>query len=429
MLSKAPHYNKWHHLKSIAEKQNGYFTIRQALKCGYQMSIFPYYQKSGDWVRCERGIYSFSSISPQTGSDNLYLWMLWSCDRTGTSHAIISHHSALQFWNLGKNDSGKTHLLVPGDFSKKHTAVALHRDEIDNFEVEKKYGLRITKPLRTLRDMRKELVSSGNFSTVVSAAIKSGIITEEQAVVRGWRESKSNDYFMFMRGKPMSRYLNPGGKQAFTLVELLVVVAIISILASLLLPMLGRAKEQARIITCGSNIKQTGLCGSLYSDDYADYYMPTMFDGVSHFVQNWGYILVNHDYIVDAKIITCPSTGGLMYADSILHPDKAAWRFKYTHFGYNDKLGLGNVSYQYTRRSQVRSPAATIELGDSIDYSGTPPYWTIYRLGYIANGANWEFHNRHNDGANILWADLHVNWEKDPASKYQDNTKTYFDLN
>src|SRR5436189_3631526 len=73
-----------------------------------------------------------------------------------------------------------------------------------------------------------------------------------------------------------SRRHNAAG---FTLIELLVVIAIIAILASMILPALGKAKQKTQGIYCMNNCKQLMLAWQMYGHDYNDKIIPALHGG------------------------------------------------------------------------------------------------------------------------------------------------------
>ena len=95
----------------------------------------------------------------------------------------------------------------------------------------------------------------------------------------------------------LSKHLAP---RHFTLIELLVVIAIIAILASMLLPALGAAREKSRAVTCIGNLRQLGMVLHMYSSDNKDFIIENQFRSPdSPYAHSWpvGFF----DYIDSGK--------------------------------------------------------------------------------------------------------------------------------
>ncbi|HEY3280737.1 MAG TPA: DUF1559 domain-containing protein [Armatimonadota bacterium] len=90
--------------------------------------------------------------------------------------------------------------------------------------------------------------------------------------------------------------------RGFTLIELLVVVAIIAVLAALLLPILARARENARSTHCASNLRQIGVAFQTYEDEWEGIYYGPAFAGTSS-----NFLTPLEPYLTTRAVLRCPS--------------------------------------------------------------------------------------------------------------------------
>lgn len=232
-------------------------------------------------------------------------------------------------------------------------------------------------------------------------AVNDGRVTEKIMKNKRLRKRKGYEKEKIMKNRSFSG----GCRLAFSLIELLVAIAIIGILAALLLPSLAASKQRALTAQCLSNLRQVGLGMTLYADESSGL-LPesggTIFwDQTDPETQKYGWMQQILTYTRSTNIYRCPSD--LKGQFSYFNGARAAY------------LLADNFASVDTK--QIHFPSAQVLSGDTLwtdaDLADSDKDdYSINCVGGKLNGKRWVEWERHHKGQNVLFTDNHVKWYK-----------------